>query len=41
MEIFSPFVLYVGDMVGREALVIIPNFSRLMTAKMDDPISHV
>ena len=38
---FSSFVLYVGDMIGREALVIIPNFSQLMAAKMDEPILHV
>ena len=41
MEIFSPFVLYVGDMIGRETLVIIPNLSRLMAAKMDEFIFHV
>ena len=39
--IFSPFVLSVDGMLGREALVILENLSQLMAAKMDEPISHV
>ena len=38
---FLPFVLYVDGMLGREALVVLANFSRLVAEKIDEPISHV
>ena len=38
---FYPFVLSVDGMLGREALAVLANLSRLMAAKMDEPISHV
>ena len=37
----SPFVISVDGMIGRKALVVLANLSRLMTVKMDEPISHV
>ena len=41
MEIFSLFVLSVGGILGKEALVVLANLSQLMAAKMDEPILHV
>ena len=41
METFYLFVLYVDGILGREDLVILTNFSRLLTEKMDDPILHL
>ena len=38
---FSPFVISIYGMLGREVLVILANLSRLMEAKTDEPISHV
>ena len=38
---FSPLVLSVDGMMGKEALVILSTLSRLMAVKMDEPISHV
>ena len=38
---FSLLVLSAGGMLGRGALVILTNFSRIMAAKMDEPILHV
>ena len=38
---FSPFVLFVHGMLGKEALVILDSLSQLMAEKMDEPISHV
>ena len=32
---FSPFNISVDDMLGREALVLLENLSRLMALKMD------
>ena len=40
-EQFSPFVLSVDGILGKEALVVLANLSQLMESKMDDPISHV
>ena len=37
----SPFFLSIYDMLGREALVILKNLSRLMSSKMDETISYV
>ena len=41
MEYFSPFVLSVGGMLGKEALVPLANFNGLMAANTEEPISHV
>ena len=38
---FSPFVLSVDGMLGREALVVLANLNQIMAAKMDEPILHV
>ena len=38
---FSIFFLSVNSMLGREALVVLVQFSPTMAAKMDEPISHV
>ena len=38
---FSPFVLSVGLILGREALLVLANLGRLVAAKMYEPISHV
>ena len=38
---FSPFVLSVDGIIGKEALVVLANLSRLMAAKPEEPISHV
>ena len=38
---FSPFFLSVDGMMGKEALVILATLSRLMAAKLDEPILHV
>ena len=38
---FSPFVLSVNGMLGREALVVLADLSRIMAAKIDEPILHV
>ena len=38
---FSPFVLSVDGMLGREALVVLTQFSHTMAAKMDEPVLHV
>ena len=38
---FSPFVLSVDEMLGKEALVVLASLSRIMAAKMDEPILHV
>ena len=35
-EHFSPFVISVDDMLGREVLVVLANLSLLMEAKMDE-----
>ena len=40
-NLFSLFVLLVGGMMGKEALVVLATLSRLMAAKMDKPILHV
>ena len=40
-EFFSPFVLSVVCMIGKEALVVLANLSRLMAAKMEETILHV
>ena len=37
----SLLILSIYGMLWREALVVLVNFSRLMVAKMDKPISHV
>ena len=36
----SPFVIYVEDMLGREAQVVIMQFSQTVAAKMEELISH-
>ena len=38
---FSPFVLSVGGMIGREALIVLTNLIQLMAEKMNEPILHV
>ena len=38
---FSPFVLSVNDMIGRESLVVLVQLSRTVEAKMDKPISKL
>ena len=35
------FFISVNDMLGKEVLVVIVNFSRLMAEKMKEPILHV
>ena len=40
-EHFSPFVLSVDGILGKEALVVLANLSQLMEAKTDETISHV
>ena len=37
----SPFVLLVDGMIGNELQVILANLSRIVAAKMDEPILHV
>ena len=37
----SPFVISANGMLGREALVVLANLSRLMAVKMDESILHV
>ena len=39
--IFSMFVLSVYGMLGKEALIVLTNLSRLMASKMEKPILHV
>ena len=38
---FSPFALSVDGMLGKEALVLLVNLSRLVAAKMEEPISYM
>ena len=38
---FSPFVLSVDGVMGKEALVVLALLSQLMATKMDEPILHV
>ena len=38
---FSPFVLSVDGMIGKEALVVPANLSQLMEARLEEPILHV
>ena len=40
-ECFSPFVLSVDGIMGKEALVVLTTSSRPMAAKMDEPIFHI
>ena len=40
-EFFSPFVLSVYGMLGKEALLVLITLSRVMAEKKDEPISHV
>ena len=35
---FSPFVIYVDGIIGKDALVVLANLSRLIAAKMEEPI---
>ena len=37
----SPFIISVGGMLGREALVVLTNLIQLVTEKMYDPILNV
>ena len=37
----SPFIIFVNGMLGREALVILTQLSRIMAAKVDKSILHV
>ena len=37
-KIFSPFVIYVYGILGREELVILANLSQLMEEKMYEPV---
>ena len=41
METFSKFLLSVDGMLRKEALVVLTNFSWLVVAKTEEPISHV
>ena len=41
LRYFSPFVLSVDGVLGRGALVVLANVSRLVSAKMDDSIPHM
>ena len=38
--LFSPFVLYVDGMLGKEALAVLANLSEIMAAKMEELIFH-
>ena len=38
---FSPFIISVNVMLGREALVVLAQLSRIMAEKMDESISHI
>ena len=38
---FSPFVLSIDGILGKEALVVLANLSQLMAKKKDEPISHL
>ena len=38
---FYPFILSVYGVMGKEALVVLAILSRLMAAKLDEPIFHV
>ena len=38
---FSPFVLSVDGMLGKEALIVLTNLIRLMAKKLEEPLSHV
>ena len=38
---FSPFVIYVDDVLGREAMVILVQLSQTMAVKMHEPISNI
>ena len=38
---FSPFIVSVDGMLGREALVILANLSQIVASKMDEPIFHM
>ena len=38
---FSPFVLSVYGMIGKEALVVHTNMSQLMATKLEEPLSHI
>ena len=38
---FSPFVISVHGVLGKEALFVITNLSQLVVEKMDEPISQV
>ena len=38
---FSPFVLSIDGILGREALVVIAQLSRTMTEKREKPILHL
>ena len=40
-KFFSPFVLLVDGMMGKEAQVVIVTFIQLMSTKIDEIISHV
>ena len=41
METFSPFVLYVDGILGKEDLVVLAILIRLIAEKMAEPIYHV
>ena len=41
MRHFSPFVLSVDGMMGKDALVVLSTLSLLMATKLDEHISHV
>ena len=40
-EHFSPFLISIGGIIVKEALVLLANLSQLMAEKMDEPISHL
>ena len=40
-ETFSPFIVSVYGILGKEAQVALATLSRLMAAKMEEPIVHV
>ena len=41
MEEYPLFVLYVDEMLGNKAMVVLDNLSQLMTENMEEPIPHV
>ena len=38
---FSPLVIYIDGVLGKEALVVLTNLSQIMATKIEEPIFHV